>query len=153
MDSIASLNNLSQCNTGTHIVHTKQHIMRLFSDCFEGLGKFHGEPCHIEVHPGIPLKRLHVDLDLFINKQISRNNWQKCKQQASPSHFNKYLLNCFLTEYYKRINRQTFATSKLTWLHQVYEKILYLPKYTYHRWYQYVSDRHWCQKVGQFGTP
>ena len=23
---------------------------------------------------------------------------------------------------------------------------LYLPKHTYHRWHQFMSDKHWCQK-------
>ena len=42
-------------------------------------------------------------------------------------------------------HRQAFAKSKLTWLCQVYWKMLYLPKYTQHNWHEYVSDRHWCQ--------
>ena len=46
-DSIISLENLSQSNTSAQIVHTKQALRRLFPDCFQGLGKFHGEPYHI----------------------------------------------------------------------------------------------------------
>ena len=34
----------------------------------------------------------------------------------------------------------------LTWLCQVYRNMLYLPNYTYHWWYHFMSKRHWCQK-------
>ena len=50
-DSIPSLDNLSQSNTCTQIVHTKQDLMRLFQGCFQGLGKLQDEPYHIEVDP------------------------------------------------------------------------------------------------------
>ena len=37
-------------------MYTKQDFMRFFPDCFQGLGKFQGEPHHIEVDPSVPVK-------------------------------------------------------------------------------------------------
>ena len=51
------------------------------------------------------------------------------------------------------IIRQAFSKSLLKWLHQVYLNILYLPRHTYHRWHQFMSARHWCQKGEKLATP
>ena len=56
-DSIPSLDNLSQSNTITQIVYSKQDIMRLFQDCFQGLIKLQGEPYYTEVDPSAPPKK------------------------------------------------------------------------------------------------
>ena len=43
--------------------------MRLFTDCFQGLCKFQGEPYYIEVDPSVPSKMTLCIQD--INKQQS----------------------------------------------------------------------------------
>ena len=38
-------------------MHTKQDLVRLFPNCFQGLGKFQGVPYYIEVYPSVPPRK------------------------------------------------------------------------------------------------
>ena len=56
-DIIPPCDSLSQSNTSTQTVHSKQDLIRLFPDCFQGLNKFQGEPYHIDGDPDVPPKK------------------------------------------------------------------------------------------------
>ena len=54
----SQVDKLPQSNTNGHtIVHTKQDFMSLFPACFQDLGKFQGEPYHIDVDPSVPPRK------------------------------------------------------------------------------------------------
>ena len=69
--------------TNEQVSHTLEEVKKKYSDVFDGLGKFPGEPYHINLDPEVPPKQSHADLCLFTTKRNLRNSWLRCSKLGS----------------------------------------------------------------------
>ena len=79
-DTMSASTNIVQKSDLNMVITSKEQILSSYPDIFEGIGRFHGPPCNIQVDPNIMLKQTPCQLMPIHHKEAFKKEIDKMLQ-------------------------------------------------------------------------